>query len=428
MVTTFDKQRVMALGLGGQTAQEELAQLRQEQESLLYKAQARFHDKRAAAKAAIDGLNWDRQQFVPEPLVTDDMLGAATVELEERAAEANRKALAKESFRLRHGLARDTTEPDPVTATVLLFLMTLLETAVNTGFLLANGLAASPISAILFSLMVSSANVLVNVMAGFHIGRWKKFGLHTSEPNGPKYAAIRRRKRWQFWVYIGVMALSLTELALVRTQGALDSLQVSIGALAEILVTPDALYLLFTNGAAAVLSYQKGLHAFADPYPYFSQYHHAKVAAYDALQATYAYFAEEVEARHAAVRAALDQTWKENRKKAAQVAEVFNQCLEAHEQLARAINKAEHELRADIATLAQAHRGARGDNTPLPEDALTQLASFQSFLEGAEPPTFCKAPDIRHYRETLDQAKTDALSTLKAQFEQQHCTIGGHSS
>lgn len=427
-MSTFDRDYVSAQSLGGLSIEGELARVRSTHEAGPRRARNDFQEARAETQAALNGLEATKATFVPEALTFDDVLGAAAVELRARAAEFHRKAQAEEAFRLRHGLARSAAEPKTLEAGIILTLMALLETAANTGFLLGAGLSASVVSAISFSLMVSTANVLINVLAGFHLGRWKTYGLHASDADSPELATIRRRAQWLFGAYLAVMGISLTELALVRTQKSLDSLQVSLGALFEILLTPDALYLLFTNGAVAVLSYFKGLSSFADPYPYFSRFHNATVTSYEAFQSDYLAFTAEIETRHTQARHSLDHDWKSYRKHQDGVHKVFERCLESRRELFRTVDEAESTLKTDLARLAETHRAARGDSQPLPEAGLNQLASYQNFLEDSEPPALDVPPNIHDYRSALDETKASALYELRSLFENLHATYGDRSS
>ncbi len=427
-MSIFDKDWVITQALSGLAIDGEGVRVRKLHEAEPREARKAFQETRAEAQAALNGLEAAKAAFASETLTFDDVQGAAAVELDERAAEFRRKAQAEEAFRLRHGLARAATEPRPVEASIVLTLAVLLESAANTGFLLGAGLSASVVSAISFSLMVSLANVLVNVLAGFHLGRWKSYGLHTSDADNPEFVTIRRRAKWLFGVYLTVIGVSLTELALVRTQESLDSLQVSLAALVEILLTPDALYLLFTNGAVAILSYFKGLSSFADPYPYFSRFHNATVTAYEAFQGVYLTFTAEIEARHAEARRSLDRDWKSYGKHQDTVLKLFERCLEARRVLFRTVDEAESTLKTDLARLAETHRAARGDTKPLPSGALDQLASYQNFLEDSDPPALIDPPEIRSYREALDTANAEALHELKTLFKTLHKGHGGHSS
>ncbi len=311
---------------------------------------------------------------------------------------------------------------------LLILLMVFIEAAVNAGFLLNAQLAASPVSAILFSLLVSVTNVFLSIWVGFYVGRWRHYGAHASDADNPAFVAIRHRAHWQFWVYITVIALLHATLGQVRARETLDSVEVSLSAYLSIFTVPEALFLVLTGIGMSVLSYHKGMSAFTDSYPHYGQYHNAAVTAYEALQAAYAYYVVEIEERHAAARSALDRDWKDQRKTASQVGHIFNRCLRARKELIGVVKKAESALRADIASLAQTHRAARGDTTPLPEIALHQLASFQSFLENCDLPAFGETPDIQQHREALDMAKAEALRELRSLFEELHATHGGETS
>lgn len=109
-MNAFDQDWVISQALAGLTISSELARLRKMHEDGPRKARREFQELRAEAWAAINALNTVRQGFVPEHFTADDLLGAAAVELKERAAEFTRKAQAEEAFRVRHGLPRAAEE------------------------------------------------------------------------------------------------------------------------------------------------------------------------------------------------------------------------------------------------------------------------------------------------------------------------------
>lgn len=312
---------------------------------------------------------------------------------------------------------------------VILFLLAIfIETGINAGFLLNAQLAASPVSAILFSLMVSVTNVFFSAWAGYYIGRWKQYGAHATDADNPEFVTIRRRARWQFAVCVIVWVLLHTTLGLVRAQETLDHVTPSLSGYLSILTTPEALFLVLTGVGMSVLSYHKGMTAFSDPYPNYSTFHRATRMAYEALQEAYAGYVSEIEDRHAAARQVLDRAWKEHRKEEAKVEKLHARCLEARRELVRAVDEAESALSADIARLTETHQAARGDTQPLPEAGLNELASYENFLEDSAPPALDIPPNIHDYRSALDETKAGALYELRSLFENLHNTYGGHSS
>lgn len=311
---------------------------------------------------------------------------------------------------------------------ILFLLAILIETGVNTSFLLNAQLAASPVSAILFSLLVSVTNVFFSAWAGFFIGRWKKYGAHATDADNPEFVAIRRRAHWQFAVCVGIWVLLHSTMGLVRAQESLDTVLPSLSGYLSILTTPEAIFLVLTGVGMSVLSYHKGMTAFSDPYPNYSNFHNATKLAKETFQEVYAACVADIEDRHAAARQSLDRAWKEHSKEQAKVEKFHARCLEAHRELVRAVDEAESALSTDIARLADTHRAARGDSQPLPEASLNQLASYQSFLEGSEPPALDVPPNIHDYRSALDETKASALYELRSLFENLHATYGGHPS
>ena len=425
---SFDRDRIIAQSLGGLSIEGELARVRGAHEVEPRRARSDFVESRARAAAAIEALRAEWQAFVPEALVTDDVLGAAEFDLGEKTREFARKAQATEAFRVRHGLTRAAEEPQTVQSGLLLALMVFVEAVGGTGFLLNAQLAASPLAAILFSLLMSVTNVLISVMAGFHVGRWLHYGAHAADADNPEFVAIRRRARWQFGAFIAVMILLHSTLGLVRAQESLDAIVFSLDGYARLVTTPEALFLVLTGICMSVLAYHKGMVAFADPYPHYSRYHRAAVAAYEALHDAFGVFVAEIETRHGAARHVLDQAWKDQQKRSAAVRRDRERCLAARRDLVRTVDEAESALNTDLARLAETHRAARGDKTPLPAGALDGLASYQSFLEDSDPPAFGDPPDIRRYRADLNASKAAALRTLKTLFESLHADTGGRSS
>ncbi|MEW8072644.1 MAG: hypothetical protein AB2826_19685 [Candidatus Thiodiazotropha sp.] len=312
--------------------------------------------------------------------------------------------------------------------TVLVFiLMIMLEAVVITGFLLNAHLAASPDDAILFALLISGTNVFFCAWVALHIGRWTQYGAHAADSDNPEFVAIRRRARGLFWLCMLVVGLFHSTSGLVIVQGTLEELRPSLMAYLGILTNPHALYMVMTGVGMSVLAYQKSK-KIADSYPYFSEYHRAKVAAYEAFQAAYAGYVAEIEDRHAATRQALDRAWKEYRKEEVKVEKLLSRCLEARRELFRAVDEAESALHTDIARLDETHQAARSDNKPLPDAALNQLASYQDFLEDTAPPALDVPPNFQDYRKPMDETKASALYELRGLFENLHDTYGDHTS
>ena len=311
---------------------------------------------------------------------------------------------------------------------ILFFLAILIETGVNTSFLLNAQLAASPVCAILFSLLVSVTNVFFSAWAGYYIGRWKQYGAHATDADNPEFVAIRRRARWQFLVCVGNWILLHSTMGLVRAQESLDTVLPSLSGYLSILTTPEAIFLVLTGVGMSVVSYHKGMTAFSDPYPNYSNFHNATQSAKETFQDVYAACVADIEDRHTAALESLDRASKEDRKAQAKVEKLHSRCLEARRELIRAVDEAESAMNTDIARLVETHRAARGNNQPLPEAGVNQLASYQNFLEDSEPPALDVPPNFNDYRAALDDTKASALYELRTLFENLHTTYGGHSS
>ncbi|MEW8562590.1 MAG: hypothetical protein AB2541_10805 [Candidatus Thiodiazotropha sp.] len=428
-MSRFDRDWVTAQSLGGLSMEGEVARLQKAHEDGPRKALREFQELRAETWAANNALKTTRQGFTPEPFTADDLLGSAAVELKELAAEFHRTAQAEEAFRLRHGLPRMAEAAQNILNTLIILLLAIFaEGGVNTSFLLNAQLAASPVSAILFSLLVSVTNVFFSAWAGYYIGRWKQYGAHATDADNPEFVAIRRRARWQFAVCGGVWVLLHSSLGLVRAQESLDSVSPSLMGYLSILTTPEALFLVLTGVGMSVLSYHKGMTAFSDSYPNYSNFHNATLSSKEDFQESYESYITEIENRHATARQALERLWKDQRKEQAKVEKLHARCLETRRELVRAVDEAESALHTDIARLTETHRASRGDNQPQSDAGMDQLASYQNFLEDSEPPALDVPPNIHDYRSALDEIKASALYELRSLFENLHATYGDHSS
>lgn len=102
----IDFEWITSQSLAGLPIDGKLARLRKTHEIGPRNARREFQELRAETLAAVNALKAIRESFIPETFYVDDLLGAAAVELKERAAEFHRKAQAEEAFRLRHGLPR----------------------------------------------------------------------------------------------------------------------------------------------------------------------------------------------------------------------------------------------------------------------------------------------------------------------------------
>ncbi len=214
----------------------------------------------------------------------------------------------------------------------------------------------------------------LSVSAGYFIGRFLNYGSNSADPEAPEFKSVRNRARWQFRVFIGVMAFFILTVGLIRASGSLERVAHSLAHYHELLVTPEAVFLVLLNICITIFSYHKGRAGFANPYGDYSIYQQSVAAARDDLHRFYDELVEEIETICAdAEDDAQDQVTAQS-KSAKQYHKKVTECRQAYGELQEATRAAENEFSAAVARLINSQSVLEGKNLSVSHDLLAPFA------------------------------------------------------
>jgi len=352
-----------------------------------------------------DGADFDAsvtraaQQFKPL---------AQKLELAEREQEA---------ARVSQGLCREPEERDPIEGTLQVSVLTFIESLINASFFYTAHLTAGPAAALLASLLISVTNIAVSVAGGYFFGRCLGYGIDAQDSDDPAYARHRHRA----WVgtCLTASALSFFHLSVgaIRAQ---ETFEISHGLseYAEVLTTPESLFLVLIGAVLSAFGWHKGQTAFDDPYPGYGAMGRACQAARDALEDM---FDGAVDALEEAAEGELQRV-EEFQEGLITKLQKHRDALASYdakaEELRRAVNDAENLYRAQAARLrefSQVGRKGRGAAFLDPDPALN--ISFEHHLPGPRPAEL-ELPDTSPHKAAIHRAKQREIERLTQAYEQ----------
>jgi hypothetical protein len=324
--------------------------------------------------------------------------------LPQKALTLRQAEQSERAFCTTHKLIDKSVQPNPLVSILWIGVCVFLDAAINASFLYNAHMVSGPFAALLTSFLISLTNVALSVSAGYFIGRFLNYGSNSADPEAPEFKAVRNRARWQSRVFIGVMAFFILEVGLVRSMGSLDRVAHSLAHYHELLVTPEAVFLVLLNICITVFSYHKGRFGFTHPYGDYSTYQQSVAAARDDLYRFYDELVEEIETICADAKDdAQDQTTAQS-KSAKQYHKKVAECRQAYRELQEAIRAAENEFSAAVARLINSQSVLQGKNLSVPPDLLAPFA----FTNVAA----IKLPDA--YRPSHASANSSVLAKEKA--------------
>jgi hypothetical protein len=324
--------------------------------------------------------------------------------LPQKALTLRQAEQSERSFCTTHKLIDKSVQPNPVISILWISVCVFIDAAVNSSFLYNAHMVSGPFAALLTSFLISLTNVAVSVSAGYFIGRFLNYGSNSADPEALEFKAIRARARWQFRVFVGVMAFFILTVGLVRSMGSLDRVAHSLAHYHELLATPEAVFLVLITGCIAIFSYHKGRVGFAHQYGDYSTYQQSVAAARDDLYRFYDELVEEIEAICADAEDDAEAQVTAQSKSAKQYHKKVTECRQAYGELQEAIRAAENEFSAAVARLINSQSVLEGKNLSVPPDLLTPFA----FTNVAA----IKLPDT--YRPPLASASSSLLAKEKA--------------
>jgi hypothetical protein len=410
--------RTMAQALEGETVETQFHQLRAEFEPSL----GASHERVKAELEHFERLHQEMPSIDTQPygssITSDDLLLSAKIEFQSLKAKLQKAKQISKAFALRHGLSRSPVTPQPFESLIVLGLYIVLEALLNAGFLNNAYMVAGAIQALVAAILISLTNVTVSCAGGYFIGRCLSYGLHTADSSDPGF----KKKRDAAWigllVFISVMGHFHLTVGLIRAQESLHIIEHSISRYAEILTTPEALFLLMVGIVMSCVSWKKGLTAFDDPYPGFGEKQRKIQQIQDEMAATYEDIRDQMMVRHDELRETLDRKEKAVLKIGNGYNQKVSDCYKSIRILNRNIEEAEIQLRVRIANVIQHHRAAlRMQSNTIPMNSLEQFIQFDQYRI-AEKPAYQSMPDFSSLKIKLDAAQVQALERLTSLYEQ----------
>lgn len=177
----------VAQALGDQPVDGELHRLRAAQEATLRAARSAFEEKKAEAEALRAELNGQPEPFTDPAIDTETLLAVAATLLPTQVKAWLHAERVLEAFRARHGLTRAPVAPQTTQNLLFLAILVFVDGGINAGFFLNAHMAASPMAALLLSLLIALTNVTVSACAGYFAGRWKDYGLNAADADSPAF-------------------------------------------------------------------------------------------------------------------------------------------------------------------------------------------------------------------------------------------------
>ncbi len=403
--------------LGGHQVDSEAYRLRASHEDNLRVQQNALKSKCAEAESLQAKLNSGLDEPIDYKVECDDLLAEAQTTLSQKARGITRAENSQEAFRLRHGITREPITSKTAQNMMFLMILVFVEAGINASFFQNAYMVASPFAALLTSLLISVTNVLVCACAGYYIGRWKDYGLNAVDANSPVFTYRRNQARFLFWCFIGVMGFFHATVGLVRALESLESVHHAIVNYKLLLTTPEAVFLVLTGSCLSVLAYQKGKHAFGDPYPEYGELHETVYSLHDDLLDAFDDLTQQIEERFDDAIHMLEKSGKNQRRSIAKYNHCVESCLKAKRDLECAVGKAESQIQMQLSQIANHHRAARGSPTQNSEKSTKHLVSFENFLN-FKIPAFHHPPDMKGHKARLAEDKARAFNSLNTIFQE----------
>ncbi len=340
----------------------------------------------------------------------DSIITQAEQMLPQKAHILHQAQQAERAYSVLHNLIDKSSTPNPVISLLLIAICVFIDAGVNSSFLYNAHMVSGPFAALLVSFLISLTNVVLAVCGGYYIGRFLNYGARSTDADTQEIKVVRNRAKWQFKVFIGVMAFFILTVGLVRSTESLDKIGHSLAHYHELIVTPEAVFLVLLNICIAVFSFHKGKTGFSHSYGDYSTYQQSVTAAHDDLYRSYEDYVEEIEDACDSVEddaqdqiTAQSKAIKEYNKKVAE-------CHQLSRELEEANRAAENEFLAAVNRIVNTHSVLEGKDIPVPEGLLNHF-SFND-ASRIELPEFYHASSRSENDPALAKAKAAALKRL----------------
>lgn len=356
------------------------------------------HDAVGLPTAQLDGILIKAEQILPQ-----------------KAHTFHQAEQAEKAYCTNHNLIDKTTHPNPVVSVLLIAICVFVDAGVNSSFLYNAHMVTGPFAALLVSFLISLTNVVVSVCAGYFIGRFLNYGRNSTDAEAPEYKAVRNRAQWQFRVFVGVIAFFILTVGLVRSTESLDQIGHSLAHYQELIVTPEAIFLVLLNICITVFSFYKGRTGFAHPYGDYSVYQQNVISAHADLHQSYGDLVEEIEEVCAAVEDDTDAQVTAQAKPIKQYNKKVTECHQVNRELELAASTAENEFSAAVTRLVNTYSVLEGKRIAIPDDLSKQFPFTD--VGTIKLPDFYRSSQRSESNPALAKAKAATLKRLSDIFK-----------
>ncbi|MBV1928172.1 MAG: hypothetical protein KUG81_01495 [Gammaproteobacteria bacterium] len=335
-----------------------------------------------------------------------------------------RKSL--QAAQLQHGYVGASNDRSVVQSVLLLLVMVLGESLLNSAFFSNAHMVSGPAAALLTSFLISMTNVAASACAGFFIGRYLNYGSNALGSDDAYFRKKRTKAKYQFTAFIALIVFFHLTVGLVRAQESIEAVSHSPLAYLQMAQTPEAIFLILMGGCMSVIAFHKGIHSFDCPYPEIGSLQRAEAAAKDDIQDALDYYQEEITAYFEDAEKEINSPIASQKKKVEQFNKAVSSCQEARRNLEQSVRDAETNCRGELAELITTYRCISGEDQEIPIESLQRMVSFDKYLD-IEIPAFCSPPEIVSQKSELLLEKNRAVNRLTTLFQSATKPAGGQS-
>lgn len=377
-----------------------------------------FAFKRLCSKAENISPPLDGKNNAPTHQCDDleDVYATAKQDFTEKVEAHDFTKKSLRAAQLKHGNA-STNNGNSTFQTVLILIAAVFgEAPTNAAFFSNAHMVAGPTAALIFSFLISLANVATCACAGFYIGRYLDYGENAPDGEDSSFKAKRISAKCLFIVFIAVMAFFHSTVGLSRTQETIEAVNHSLSSYREMMQTPEAIFLILIGVVMSVIAYHKGVHGFGCPNPEIGRLMEAEEATRQDVQGAFDFYQEEITSYFDTAEQSAQSLVKEKTKKVKRFNKAVSSCFEARRQLERSVSQAESKCRAKLAEQITAYNCISGKEQNIPADALKQMVSFENYLD-MEIPVFQSVPEDNTFQPELMFEKNKAVKRLASIFQ-----------
>ncbi len=391
-----------------------LADLRASHEARIQAEQDTLRQAVANANSLLVSLGPEDDTKVDLVIALDGIAARVGLQLSELVDAIRVAKEDLEHCRLRHGLSHRPEEGRMAIGVLLLALMVFIEGGINSSFFMNAHMVAGPFAALLTSVLISSTNILVSALAGFHFGRYLHFGEKAPDRNAIEFVKVRRKARRGLMAYLTVITGFHLTVGLIRSGEALERVEHGLAAYWALLTSPEATFLVLTGVGFSALAYHKGKHL-DESYPEYGAMHRRVLALRDDLLDLHESAIEEIGNEYDDAISNVNKQSKAHKDACKQYNQAVGACIHAKGRVDSAIAEAKSALQSQVATLTSAFKPKRGRKPKGADDALAQLTNFDSG-SAITLPEYLPMPEIGTQKAALAQSRAKALQRLNTLF------------